>query len=76
MRTGEELFPPPLIVPEGHLLPREKVIFLLREKMDSATPGKPFVKNDIKVRDEPLTMDVIVQGKAYVLNETRVRGEY
>ena len=48
----------------------------LFKTVDSATPGKPFVKNDIKVRDEPLTMDVIVQGKAYVLNETRVRGEY
>ena len=48
----------------------------LFKTVDSATPGKPFVKNDIKVRDEPLSMDVIVQGKAYLLNETRVRGEY
>ena len=29
-RAGEEHFPPPLIRPGGHLLPREKV-FLLRE---------------------------------------------
>ena len=31
--------------------------------VDSATPGKPFVQNDIRVRDEPLTMDVAVQGQ-------------
>ena len=44
--------------------------------MDSATPGKPFVQNDIRVRDLFLKKDVAVQGKAYMENETRVIGEY
>ena len=30
--------------------------------VDSATPGKPFVQNDIRVRDEFLKKDVVVQG--------------
>ena len=33
----------------------------LFETVDSATPGKPFVQNDMRVRDELLTMDVVVQ---------------
>jgi hypothetical protein len=44
--------------------------------VDSATPGKPFVQNDTRVRDDPLTMDVAVQGKAYMENEIEMRGEH
>ena len=44
--------------------------------MDSAIPGKPFVQNDMRVRDEPLTMDVTIQGKAYMENEMEMRGEH
>ena len=34
----------------------------LLKTVDSATPGKPFVQNDIRVRDEFLKKDVAVQG--------------
>jgi len=34
------------------------------------------VQNDIRVRDELLTMDVTVQGKAYLENEMEMRGEH
>ena len=56
--------------PKGEELPS------LLKTVDSATPGKPFVQNDMRVRDELLTMDVTVQGKAYVENEMEMRGEH
>jgi hypothetical protein len=49
VRDGEEHFPQNLIQIEGHLLPREKVIFTLSETVDSATLGKPYVQNDRRV---------------------------
>ena len=39
--------PPPLIGTGGHLLPKEKCVTSLKEAVDSATPGKPFVQNDM-----------------------------
>jgi len=39
--------PPPLIGTGGHLLPREKGVTSLKEAVDSATPGKPCVQNDM-----------------------------
>ena len=44
--------------------------------MDSAIPGKPIVQNDTRVRDDPLTMDVAVQGKSYMENEMEMRSEH
>ena len=39
-----------------------KISFVIKKTVDSATPGKPFVQNDIRVRDEFLKKDVAVQG--------------
>ena len=63
-----------LIRLEWHLFPQGEEFPSLLKTVDSATPGKPFVQNDIRVRDEFLKG--ILQFKAYVQNETRVRGEY
>ena len=43
----EELFPSPLIGTGGHLLPKEKCVTSLKEAVDSASPGKPCVQNDM-----------------------------
>ena len=40
--------------------PQEEEFPSLFKTVDSETPGKPFVQNDKRVRDEPLTMDVAV----------------
>ena len=50
----------PLIRPVEYLLPVRKISFAIKT-VDPATPGKPFVQNDTRVRDELLTMDVAVQ---------------
>ena len=42
--------------------PQEEEFPSLFKTVDSATPGKPFVQNDTRVRDELLTIDVAVQG--------------
>ena len=39
--------PPPLIDTGGHLLTKEKCVTSLKEAVDSATPGKPCVQNDM-----------------------------
>ena len=52
----------PLIRPDGHLFPQGEEFPSLLKTVDSATPGKPFVQNDMRVRDELLTIDVAVQG--------------
>jgi len=52
----------PLIRPDGHLFPQGEEFPSLLKTVDSATPGKPFVQNDKRVRDEFLKKDVAVQG--------------
>ncbi|MEC9230618.1 MAG: hypothetical protein VX716_09500 [SAR324 cluster bacterium] len=42
--------------------PQEEEFPSLFKTVDSATPGKPFVQNDTRVRDEFLKKDVAVQG--------------
>ena len=51
-------------------------IYSLLITVDSATPGKPFVQNDTRVRDELLTMDIAVQGKSYMENEMEMGSEH
>ena len=47
VRTGIEHFPPPLIRPDGHLLPREKVFLrFLKKWILQLRAGMPFVQND------------------------------
>ena len=45
-------FPPSLIRPEGHLLPKGEGFPSLFENVNSATPGKPYVQNDMRVRSK------------------------
>ena len=46
-RAGEEHFSPPLIRPDGHLLPREKVFLrFLKQWILQLRAGMPFVQND------------------------------
>ena len=47
---GKSLYPSPLIRPVEYLLPVRKISFAIKKKVDSATPGKLFVQNDIRVR--------------------------
>jgi len=49
VRIRQKHFTPPLIRPEGHLLPRKKFSFAFWN-VDSATPGKLWVQNDMGVR--------------------------
>ncbi|MEL0179358.1 MAG: hypothetical protein ACO3OL_06905 [bacterium] len=47
VRAGVEHFPPPLIRPDGHLLPREKVFLrFLKQWILQLRAGMPFVQND------------------------------
>ena len=47
VRAGVEHFPPALIRPDGHLLPREKVFLrFLKQWILQLRAGMPFVQND------------------------------
>ena len=47
VRAGVEHFSPPLIRPDGHLLPREKVFLrFLKQWILQLRAGMPFVQND------------------------------
>ena len=48
VRALEEHFPSPLIRPDGHLLPREKVFLrFLKQWILQLRAGMPFVQNDM-----------------------------
>ena len=47
VRAGEEHFLTPIIRSGGHLLPQEEGFSSQSAAVDSATPGKPCVQNDM-----------------------------
>ncbi|MEC9229205.1 MAG: hypothetical protein VX716_02370 [SAR324 cluster bacterium] len=48
--VGKSPFSSPLIRPDGHLLPQEEGFSSQSAAVDSATSGKPFVQNDMRLR--------------------------
>jgi hypothetical protein len=76
VRSLEEHFPPPLIRPDGHLLPREKVFLrFLKQWILQLRAGMPFVQNDMleamKIDSQVSVLDESFMNRCYFHKQLR-----
>jgi hypothetical protein len=69
MSSEEELFPSPLILHIEHPFLGEKASLSFMRQVDSATPGKPCVQNDLGVRFQKKRRNPFI--KVYIIKTAR-----